>query len=128
MKNFLNIASWWLAVFLWAGFIFWLSSIPNLRSGLPTNWDLILRKTLHITEYFFLTFLIFGACSQGHNLPIKKALITSGIIALLYAASDELHQSFVIGRHGGVTDVLIDSLGIGGYLGLIIKRRLSFTN
>ena len=31
---------------------------------------------------------------------------------LLYAMSDEYHQTFVMGRSGELRDVLIDSLGI----------------
>ena len=40
-----------------------------------------------------------------------------GIFALLYAISDEYHQSFVVGRSGCVIDVLIDGVGI--LLGLL---------
>ena len=32
---------------------------------------------------------------------------------VLYAISDELHQSFVAGRHGTPVDVAIDALGVG---------------
>jgi VanZ family protein len=32
---------------------------------------------------------------------------------VLYAASDELHQTFVSGRHGSPLDVAIDAFGIG---------------
>jgi VanZ family protein len=33
------------------------------------------------------------------------------LIAVIYAATDEFHQSFSPGRHPRATDVLIDSLG-----------------
>ena len=34
-------------------------------------------------------------------------------IALLYAATDEFHQTFVAGRHGTPVDVAIDAIGCG---------------
>jgi VanZ family protein len=34
------------------------------------------------------------------------------MIAVLYAASDEFHQTFVAGRHGSPVDVLVDSAGV----------------
>ena len=34
-------------------------------------------------------------------------------ITLAYAATDELHQTFVEGRHGSPVDVLIDAAGVG---------------
>ena len=34
------------------------------------------------------------------------------VIAVIYAGSDELHQTFVGGRSGRPLDVLIDSIGI----------------
>jgi VanZ family protein len=43
-------------------------------------------------------------------------------IALAYAATDELHQHFVAGRHGTPWDVAIDAAGIG--IGVLVARRL----
>jgi len=45
-------------------------------------------------------------------LGYKKAIISSAIIAMLYAFSDEYHQTFVFGREGKLKDVGIDSIGI----------------
>jgi VanZ family protein len=42
-------------------------------------------------------------------------------IALLYAASDEWHQSFVPSRDGTLHDVIIDGAGAG--LGLLLRHR-----
>ena len=44
-------------------------------------------------------------------------------LGVLYAASDELHQSFVRGRHASPVDVAIDAVGLG--LGLFAWRRVS---
>jgi len=104
-----KLLKFWLPVILWAGIIFWLSSIPDLESGLKQ--DFILRKTAHILEFAFLTFLLIRAINQ-ENLSIKKTIIFSLIIALFYALSDEYHQTFIGGRQGTLRDAGIDSIGI----------------
>jgi VanZ family protein len=84
--------------------IFVLSAQPDLNSGLGT-WDTILRKLGHMAEYAVLWLLWWRALGQR---PWPAAAI-----ALLYAASDEYHQSFVEGRSGSPRDFLIDAAGIG---------------
>jgi len=85
--------------------IFALSSTPDLSTGLGT-WDLVLRKIAHVTIYALLWLALTRAA--GWRRPIAAT-----IFALLYAGSDELHQSFVAGRHGTPVDVAIDAIGIG---------------
>jgi VanZ family protein len=85
--------------------IFALSATPDLSSGLGTL-DFILRKIAHVT-IFALLWLTLARAADWRR-PVLAA-----VIAVLYAASDELHQSFVEGRHGTPVDVLIDSVGVG---------------
>ncbi|PJE57519.1 MAG: hypothetical protein COU82_01515 [Candidatus Portnoybacteria bacterium CG10_big_fil_rev_8_21_14_0_10_38_18] len=106
MSKFLKF---WLPVILWAGVIFWLSSIPDLESGLKQ--DFILRKIAHILEYAILTFLLIRNLLQ-EKLSIKKIVIYSIIFSLFYSLSDEYHQTFVLGRQGSLKDAGIDSIGI----------------
>jgi VanZ family protein len=94
------------------GLIFFLSAQPDLSSGLG-GWDLFLRKAAHMTAYALLWFLWWRAL--GHGNPVPAIAIT-----LLWAASDEFHQSFVEGRHGTPWDVAIDAVGVG--LGLLVAR------
>lgn len=101
----------WLAVFLWAGLIFFLSHQPELKSGLPERWDFFLAKSAHFLEYAILTFLLIRAL-QEHQLTKKKILILAVILAMGYAFSDEYHQSFILGRNASLRDVLIDSSGV----------------
>lgn len=101
----------WLLVIIWAGFIFYLSHQPELKSGLPHQWDFILRKLAHITEYAILTFLLLRAISR-YKVPQRKILILAFVFALFYAFSDEYHQSFIFGRQAASIDVLIDGIGI----------------
>ncbi len=69
----------------------------------------IIRKGAHITEYMILTFLFIYALIKTN---IQKYLIVSAFASLLYACSDELHQTFIPGRAGSIVDVGIDSIGI----------------
>jgi VanZ family protein len=86
------------------GLIFFLSAQPDLNSGLGT-WDTILRKLAHMAEFGLLWLLWWRAL--GYRAPALPAAI-----AILYAISDELHQSTVEGRVGSPVDVLIDSAGV----------------
>ena len=101
----------WLPVVLWAGVIFALSSIPSLGTGLGV-WDTILRKGAHVTEYAILALLLVRAV--GREAPALA-------LGVLYAASDELHQSLVRGRHASPVDVAIDAVGL--LLGALAWRR-----
>ena len=106
MKKFLK---YWGPVILWAGIIFVLSSIPNLKSGLEQ--DFLFRKIAHALEFGILTFLLYRAI-RGEGVKTNKAIIYAFIITLFYAFSDELHQLFVRGRYCSLKDVAIDSIGI----------------
>jgi len=101
----------WILVFIWAGFIFFLSSQPFLKSGLPNQWDFVLRKIAHITEYAILAWLLIRAL-KGYQLTNRQILISAISLSILYAISDEYHQTFILGREGALRDVLIDSSGV----------------
>ena len=100
----------WGPVVVWAGLIFGLSSIPSLGTGLGV-WDEILRKCAHATEYAILGVLLWRALER--ELP-------AFLLGVAYAASDELHQHFVAGRHGSPVDVAIDAGGLA--IGLALLR------
>jgi len=85
--------------------IFALSATPDLSSGLGA-WDFVLRKIAHVTIFALLWLTLARAADW-------RRPILACVIAVAYAASDEIHQSFVQGRHGTPVDVAIDSLGIG---------------
>jgi VanZ family protein len=102
----------WLPVVAWAAVIFTLSSIPSLSTGLGT-WDTILRKGAHLTEYAVLGALLYRALGRE---PLALA------VGLAYAATDELHQHFVHGRHASPVDVAIDAVGVAA--GMLVWLRL----
>lgn len=101
----------WLPVFLWAGLIFFLSSQPDLKLEAAGGFDFFLRKLAHMTEFGVLFLLIHRAfLAQSFNK--KTAALIAVLFSVLYAISDEHHQSFVIGRVASLVDVGIDTLGI----------------
>ncbi len=98
----------WTLVILWAGVIFYFSSQPSLHSYLPTFWDVLFRKMAHFLEYMILSWLIMRGLEK---MPGLSEMYLVFIIGVLYAASDEYHQTFVYGRQGTIVDVGVDSLG-----------------
>jgi VanZ family protein len=100
----------WLPVLVWAAVIFAFSSVPDLGTGLG-GWDLVLRKLAHAAEYALLGALLVRACGRT-GLALT--------LAVAYAASDEVHQTFVEGRVGAVHDVAIDA--VGAAIGILLYR------
>ena len=93
------------------GFIFFLSA--QTSSGDHTVFGLLLRKLGHVTEYTVLTLCWWRALEGlGVSRDQRVVIALAVAIALVYAATDEFHQTFVSGRHGTPVDVLIDSIGI----------------
>ena len=96
--------------------IFFFSAQPDLSSGLGV-WDTIGRKLIHAATYGALWFLWWRALGYGN--PLAAIAIT-----LLYAASDEWHQTFTEGRHGTPVDVAIDAAGVAIAVLLASRGRL----
>ncbi|MDX6768977.1 MAG: VanZ family protein [Elusimicrobiota bacterium] len=103
----------WGPVVAWCALIFVFSSVPDLNSGLA--YDYPLRKVAHMVEYGVLALLVRRA-GAGNAAAF--------VFSVLYAASDEWHQSFVPGRAGAASDVFIDGAGALTALvaGGILKR------
>jgi len=83
-----------------------------ITSTMPYDFiEFFIRKGAHVSIFAVLTFL-----SIQTLLALKwrrASAITGGaIVALLYAISDEWHQTFVVNRTGQAIDVGIDSVGI----------------
>jgi len=102
------------------GVIFVLSAQPDLSTGLGT-WDLIGRKVVHMLEYALLCLLWWRALREV--AVARAALVLAVCVSLAYAATDELHQTFVHGRHGTPVDVGVDAVGMAVAAGLILRRQ-----
>lgn len=110
----------WLPVFLWCFLIFYLSSIPNLKTSQNPFWDEILRKICHFLEYLVLYMLFSRAINFRKD---KKNFWLPFLLTMFYAFSDEIHQAFVPTRTFRYKDVLIDNSG--NFVGGLIIWKLS---
>src|ERR1700738_3783131 len=90
------------------GAIYYGSAQPDLGShhGLL---NLLSRKVFHSAEYGLLCLLLW--CALRGRTSFKRAALISIAICVAYAGSDEYHQTFVHGRSGEVSDVVIDGAG-----------------
>lgn len=94
----------WLPVVIWSGVIFGVSGQAINSSTAQFSWlDFIVKKTAHVTEYAILFWLTWRA-----NKSLKQTLI----MCVLFALSDEWHQTFVPGREGTLRDVGFDTIGM----------------
>lgn len=72
----------------------------------------LLRKAGHLSEYAILATLAARAFRRSsHEILRTHWFKLSLLLAMLYALSDELHQSFVPSRTASLHDSLIDSVG-----------------
>ena len=145
----------WVLTLLWMGFIFLMSAqtgetsaelsgsitetivsiiTPDYDSlseseqmALVDGWHTVVRKTAHFCEYAVLGVLLFYSFLYS-SLSMRYAALFAVLVAVLYAAGDEWHQSFVDCRGPSLADVGIDSLGavfgvlISGFV-RAVKRR-----
>lgn len=89
----------------------------------------IIRKLAHFSIFALLGFSAMTAAGTYKTGSRKATAVRFAICAafcLAYAISDEFHQTFVSGRNGNVTDVLIDFSGacIGMLISYLIIYRL----
>ncbi len=109
-NKFLRNLIFWLPAVLWAGLIFYLSSRTNVTPGWGI-WDEIFSCSAHFIEYLILSFLLLRAFDNTTNLAIKTKYVFVVIIVILYAMSDEWHQSFIPTRIPSLFDIITDIMG-----------------
>jgi VanZ family protein len=110
----------WLPPLVLMGLIWFFSAQPSLDSGL--GWlDTIGRKLIHFGEYALLSLLWWRLLRT--SMPDRRAALAALLVSSLYAATDEVHQSFVDGRHGTPVDWAIDTAGAAAAALAITARR-----
>ena len=107
----------------WMGIIYFLSSLPGDSLG-PDHFTVnLIKKAGHFGLYGVLAALYLHA--MGGRGALREAGFTAYAIsmagAVLYAVSDEYHQSYVPGRHAAAMDVAIDAFGAFAMLGTVYR-------
>ena len=77
----------------------------------------IIRKGAHLSIYTLVGIFIMSFIST-YKIHLKYKFLISILVGLVYASSDEIHQSFIPGRTASIIDVGIDTLGVT--LGIIL--------
>jgi VanZ family protein len=113
----------WIPVLVWGAIIFTLSTsafsavntssvidpmlrwlIPGISAASVDVVHMLVRKAAHFTEYGILFWLLVrGPMAQRPYLAL--------MLCVVYALTDEGHQSFVPGRTASLYDVALDSTG-----------------
>ena len=100
-------------------FIFYLSHDNGVESTKKSDFVLhfftndydsyvfLIRKSAHAFLYFLLGFLMINYLSE---LSISSKILLSILFCVFYSITDEIHQTFLIGRSGEITDVVLDSI------------------
>ena len=89
----------------------WLLPSADLDRLLRINH--VIRKCAHLFEYFVFGWLLLVAIrGPEHGWKLRWALLAL-LIAAGYSATDEWHQSFVLGRDSSAWDALLDTTGAG---------------
>lgn len=108
MKKFL-----WGLPLAYMALIWTLSSFPaDEFVALPDlSLDRIIKESLHLVEFGIL-YLLFALALFGNGQLTKKTSLLFAIIACLYGALDEIHQSFVPYRSATWIDLVKDVIGV----------------
>jgi VanZ family protein len=127
---------WWPAI-LWSAVIFFAStdtfssSHTALVIGPLIRWlfssisesrldviHAVIRKSAHFTEYFVFYLLLYRAIRGGRSGWRWTWAFAAWLVAAVYSALDEFHQSFVASRTASPWDSLLDSTG--AFIALVV--------
>ncbi len=116
--------------------IFLLADSPMVSDVTPFNP----YSLLHIPLYGILTLLLILSFPPQRNRSIdgtnsidstnpsnptnssnSSNLVIAGIIALVVAIADEIHQAYIPNRNASVVDVLLDTAGIGLSISIFLR-------
>lgn len=108
----------WIPALAVMALIFMFSSRPSNELPDFGTWDYVIKKGAHMLEYGLLA----AACWRGFDGAPSRQWAAWGM-AVGYAVTDEIHQSFVPGRVPSPVDIaLFDNLG--AILALWLWKRL----
>lgn len=116
-KNFYSILSRWGPVLLQVALIFFFSHQPPaslILQAFPLS-----SVIGHLGGYGLLALLLYRAIKGGCGVWNVRAAWMVLALAVFYGITDELHQSFVPGRHPSAADIVVDGVGAALALGAI---------
>ena len=102
----------WLPAIFWSVLVFVLSSLPGADFSENPGSDFAVRKILHVLEYMVLMLTYYRG---------SKDIGFSVLACIIFAFTDEAHQTFIPTRTGKVSDVLIDSFAVSA-MGIILWK------
>lgn len=111
----------WGPAFLVMAGIFVFSSIPSEEMPNFGLLDFLVKKGGHALGYGLLALAYLRGLRGETSEIVARQIFVAWVLATLYSATDEFHQSFVPGRHPAATDVMIDSLGAALALILVVR-------
>ena len=83
---------------------------PDISGAAVAQAHLLVRKAAHVIEYAILTGLLFRAL-RGNFERLSTRAAVAFFPVMIFALTDEYHQSFVASRTSSLGDVLIDCCG-----------------
>ena len=91
------------------------------NTNLIENINHLVRKCSHFCEYALLAFT-FALCLLSMRKKSRYSFALPVLLSALYATTDEFHQTFIPGRSGQLSDVLLDTAGaaVGAILFVIL--------
>ena len=118
----------WLAVGIWYAAIVYTSSLTSTPETTQPWRDYLIAKAGHVFVYSLLGWILAEALTApaaGLTLGRRTALLVTILTGAILASLDETRQSFVYGRYGQVSDVLLDTaaLSAGALLHQWLTRR-----
>lgn len=97
--------------------VLWL--FPDISNERLQAIHFIIRKLAHFTEYAVLGLLAARAFIESSRAGLRRHWFFDALVLIIiYALSDEYHQSFVASRTASIYDSLIDISG--GLVALLI--------
>ena len=104
-----------------------ISSIQEEKEKVLRKIEHIIRKLAHFSLYTIIGILLMSLMST-YKIKQRKRILISGSIGLLYAISDEIHQSFIPGRGPQIGDVGIDFCGVMVGMCIVLVSISFYTN
>ena len=96
------------------------------KENIKDTVTFIVRKCAHFSIYTLLGIWLMNLANT-FDISTKRKILMCVLFGILYASSDEFHQSFVGGRSPEVRDVCIDTCGVlfGNILVIIFGKIIS---